>query len=126
MTKELLIIEFRYNDKPKSEFFGGYKTKTVTIGVFDTIDEAIVESNKVLEILESKFKLHVFPKGNLAIKDRFSLSNRLISNLAYLQTPFDFYAKIKTLKYEELEQTIINILEANKRYIDYKKQECED
>lgn len=130
MTKELVTIEFRYNDKPISEDFGGYKTKTITIGVFDTLDEAIVEGNKALEIFEKKFKLHVFPKGYSAAKERFSKNggcfgsaNKLISNLAYLQTPFTFYAKITTLKYEDLEQTIFNVLEAGKRYKEYKAQQ---
>lgn len=93
MTKELVTIEFRYHDKPKGEHDSNYKSKTITIGVFDTIEEAIIEGNKALELLESKFKLHAFPKGDKAAKERFSKNGgcfgnakKLVTNLAYLQT----------------------------------------
>lgn len=134
MTKELVTIEFRYRDKPKGEHDSEHKNKTITIGVYDTLEEAIVEGNKVLEILEKQFKLHVFPnnKGE-AKKERFSKNggcfgsaNRLISNLAYLQTPFDFYAKIEKLTYADIEQTITEVLEAKKRYIEYQNSEREE
>lgn len=128
MTKELVTIEFRYYDKPKNENFSGSETKTITIGVFDTLDEAIIEGNKAIEVFEKHFKLHSFPNGRIATKDRFSKNggcfgsaNRLITPLAYLKTPFDFYAKITQLKYDDVEQTILNVLEARKNYIKYKK-----
>jgi len=134
MTKELVTIEFRYLDKPKGEHDSEHKSKTITIGVYDTLEEAIVEGNKVLEILENQFKLHVFPnnKGE-AKRERFSKNggcfgsaNRLISNLAYLQTPFAFYAKIEKLTYADIEQTITEVLEAKKRYIEYQNSEREE
>ncbi len=132
MTKELVTIEFRYNDKPKGDWDSKSQTKTITIGVFDTLDEAIVEGNKALEIFEKHFKLHAFPNGKIANKDRFSKNggcfgsaNRLISSLAYLQCPFDFYAKIEKLTYGDVEETILEVLEANKRYKEYKLSEQE-
>jgi hypothetical protein len=133
MTKELVTIEFRYRDKPKGEYDSGHPSKTITIGVFDTLEEAIVEGNKALEVFEKHFKIHVFPKGNEANKDRFGKSNgcfgsatRLVTPLAYLQTPFDFYAKITKLTYGEVEQTITEVLEANKRYKEHKLLEQEE
>ena len=112
-TKQLLTIEFRYSIKPKSDNDSMHKTKTVTIGVFDTFDEAIIEGNKQLEVLEKHFKLNT----NWNRKDRFSKSGgcfgsakKLVTNLAYLQTPFDFYAKITELKYFDLEDTIVEVL----------------
>jgi len=128
MTKELLTIEFRYNDISKGEFDTEHKNMTITIGVFDTLEEAIVEGNKVLEIFEKHFKLHVFPGNREAKKDRFSKNggcfgstNRLISQLAYLQTPFDFYAKITKLNYSDIEQTITDVMESTKRYRKYRQ-----
>jgi len=126
MTKELVTIEFRYRDKPISEAFSGHETKTITIGVFDTLDEAIVEGNKALEVFEKHFKLNTAWN----IKDRFSknggcfgAAKRLITPLAYLQTPFDFYAKIEKLAYSDVEETILEVLEANKRYKEYENKE---
>ena len=130
MTKELLTIEFRYCDVPKGEYDSGHQSKKITLGVFDTLEEAIIEGNKALEMFEKHFKLHTFPDGRNAKKDRFSKTggcfgsaNRLISPLAYLQTPFDFYAKITKLTYADVEQTIAEVLEANKRYKEYKSLE---
>jgi hypothetical protein len=112
-TKQLLTIEFRYTTKNDD-----YKSKTVTIGVFNTLDEVIIEGNKQLEILESKFKLHKFPDGFKANKERFSKnggwfgsSTKLVTNLAYLKTPFQFFAKITELKYNNLEDSIFEVLE---------------
>ena len=129
MDKELLTIDFRYSDKRPDYENISHESKKITIGVFDTLEEAIIAGNKTLELLESKFKLHIFPKGNLASKERFGITNgcfgnpkRLISDLAYLQTPFSFYAKIEKLKYDDVEQTILNVLDARKRYDKYKKE----
>ena len=41
MEKYLVAIEFRYSDAPKFEDRGTSNSKTITIGVYDRIDEAI-------------------------------------------------------------------------------------
>ena len=121
MTKELLTIEFRYHDALNGE--SDWKCKTITIGVFDTLGEAIVEGNKALEVFEKRFKLNTYHNK----KDRFSKnggcfgsSNRLITPLAYLQTPFDFYAKISKLTYADVDETIAEVLEGVERYKKYR------
>jgi hypothetical protein len=128
MTKELVTIEFRYHDKPQYDRDSGYQNKTITIGVFDTFEEAIIEGNKALEVFEKHFKLNTAWNK----KDRFGKNNgcfgsatRLITPLAYLQCPFDFYAKITKLTYGDVEQTILEILDATKRYREYKISEQE-
>ena len=133
MIRELVTIEFNYMDVPKNEDFGGNKTKIITIGMFDTFEEAATEANKALEALETHFKLN--PHYNL--KERFSKTGgcfgypvRLITQLGYLETPFHFSVKIT--KHEcgnisDIEETIIEVLKAKKRYLDYKiKQEEKD
>lgn len=132
MTKELLTIEFRYKDKPKGDWDSAHQTKTITIGVYDTLEEAIVEANKTLDIFEKHFKIHTFPTGSEAKKERFGKNNgcfgqpnKLITDLAYLRTPFSFFAKITTLKYDALEQTISEVLEAGKRHKEYENSQKE-
>jgi len=126
MTKQLVTIEFRYKDTAKGDWDSVYKNKEITIGVYDTFEEACINGNNLMELLESKFDLHKFPDGHYAAKERFSKNggcfghkNSLISNLAYLKTPFDFYAKITELKYFDVEETIVEVLEAGKRYKKY-------
>ena len=65
MKKHLVTIEFRYCDEPNSHG-NTYKTKVVTIGVYDTFADAAKHGNDLLETLESKFPLHVFPAGHKA------------------------------------------------------------
>ena len=124
MNKELLTIEFRYHDVPKGDHDSDYKSKRITIGVYDTLDEAIVEVNKAMEVFETQFKLN----PNYNKKDRFSKNGgcfgepkRLITALGYLQTSFDFYAKITKLTYADVDETISEVLEATKRYKKYRK-----
>lgn len=123
MTKELLQIEFRYLDAPKGEYDSEHKTKTITIGVFDTFVEACEAGNNLMKQMESKFPLHVFPDGREARKERFSRTGgafgtplRLITNLAYLKTPFEFYAKITPLHFDDIDATINHMSNALNNY----------
>lgn len=125
--KYLVTIEFRYSDAPKTEDGCTLQSKTVTIGVYDNFDEACLKGNALLEKLESKFDIHTFPNGSKAKKNRFSKNGGcfgskkdLVTNLAYLKTPFEFYAKIKTLKYSSIDESIDEVVESVKRYKSYK------
>jgi len=115
MKQYLTTIEFRYNTPT-------YKSNKVTLGISDTFEEACAIGNSVLEDLEKRFDLHVFPDGTPAEKERFSIDggcfgsrHSLIANLAYLRTPFDFYAKITTLKYDDVSGVIDGIIVEQKK-----------
>lgn len=127
MEKYLVRIEFRYSDAPKIENNITSKNKMVTIGVYDTFEDACRNGNNLLETLESKFNLHRFPDGSKAPKERFSKNGgcfgskkTLITNLAYLKTPFDFYAKIEALKYDNINEVIEDVVSSSKRYKTYR------
>ena len=127
MEKYLARIEFRYSDAPKTEDEYTWKNKKITIGVYDTFEEACKNGNNLLKVLEGKFELHQYPDGTKASKERFSKNGgylgskkTLISNLAYLKTPFEFYAKIETLEYSPIDEVIEDVVSASKRYINYK------
>lgn len=114
MTKELLTVEFRYLDRPKNENDRFNKEKIVTIGIFDTIEEAIKKGNETLKILNSKFTFwEIFQ-----IKDRFNLPTRLVADDAY-----KVFISIKQLKFDDLKETMDETFEALNRYIDYKKRQ---
>ena len=127
MIKYLVRIEFRYCDAPKIDSMITSKNKRVTVGVYDTFEDACINGNDLLETLESKFELHRFPDGRKAPKERFSKNggcfggkHTLITNLAYLKTPFTFYAEIETLKYDNIGEVIEDILSASKKYKNYR------
>lgn len=130
MEKFLVTIEFRYNDAPKYE--GGstqHPNKKITIGVFDTRDEANVEGNKSLEIFEKYFKLN----PNYNKRERFSNNgglfgspNDLVCDGTWVLTPFRVFAKITKLKYGDVEKSILEALEATRRYSEYEKLQKEN
>lgn len=119
-----MTIELRYMDAPKNEDDPHqYISKKITVGVFDTRDEANEAGNNALIIFENKFPLN----PNYNKKERFSKNGGcfgfpkdLITNLSYLKTPFEFYAKITKLKFDNIETAILNALEATERYKKYK------
>lgn len=125
MKKYLVTIEFRYQDRPDNDGFGESNTKKITIGVYDTDDEAIENGNKALEKFEKHFKLN--PHYN--VKERFSKhggcfggSNFLISDSAWIETPFTLFANITVLDYQDVDKTINEVLEARERYEDYMEE----
>jgi len=124
MKKQYLTtIEYRYNDAPKytDEYTVQHLTKIVTLGVFDTIEEANNSGNKVLETLEAKYKLNPNYNKEERLGDKYNKS--LVSNLGYIETPFSFYLKITTLNYDTFDQSITDVTEAVKRYREFKTAE---
>lgn len=118
MVKELLTIEFRYHDKPKGEHDSEYKNKTITIGVFDTIEEAIIQGNRTLEILSKNFEL----RGNdkFKVKGLFGQPDRLVTNTCYPTKGIQYFAKIEKLKFDDLNETLKETFKAYERYKEYK------
>ena len=124
MRKYLVTIRFTYNDAPKDEFLSGYTQKTITIGVYGTENEAITNGNKVLEAFEKRFPLN--PNWN--VKERFSNNGgpfgepkHFVTNTAWITTPFSLVAEITVLDFQDVEETINNVLDAQKRYKEYKE-----
>lgn len=121
MTKELLTIEFRYCDIPKSEDFSGYTNKTITIGIYDTLEEAIQEGNKILTVLSKKFEVRSNDKFKL--KYLFGFPKRLVTNTSYPTNGIRYFANITKLKFDDLGDTIEEVFKASERYKEYKRSE---
>ena len=128
MEKFLVTIEFKYSDSPYDGTNCTSREKIVTIGVYDDFDEACINGNKVMEMFEDKYPLNRYANGTYSKKERFSKNGgcfgnkkTLISNLGYLKTPFTFYAKIDTLKYDDLDTVIDGVTKSIKNYVNYKK-----
>jgi len=119
MEKYLLKLELRYSDAPKEVDGHTTRNKIITIGVYDNFDDACINGNALLIKLEGRFDKHTFPNGSKASSERFSKNggcfggkNDLVTNLAYLKTPFEFYAKIETLKYDNIDESIDEVVNA--------------
>jgi hypothetical protein len=120
MTKELLTIEFRYHDKPKSEIFSVHTDKTITIGVYDTLEEAIAEGNKAIDILSKTFQVRSDDK--FALKALFGQPQRLVTNCCYSTKGIQYFAKITKLKFDDLNETVNETFAAFERYKTYKAE----
>ena len=124
MNKYLVTIEFRYNGTPSEpEGYSRYIEKTLTIGVFDSRDEANQAGNVALIEFEKQFKLN--PNWNR--KERFSNNGGcfgypkdLISDMGYLETPFEFFAKITKLNYGDVNDYIKESIKEVKAYRKWK------
>lgn len=125
MTKELLTIEFRYHDRPKNDAFGPHETKTITIGVYDTLEEAIAKGNECLKILSERFEVRAEDK--FMLKHLFGSPKRLVTNCCYSTKGIQYFAQIKSLKFDDLTDTIDETFKALDRYREYKlAQDLED
>lgn len=117
MSKELLRIEFRYSNIPDS-IGSTYRNKFITIGIYDTLEEAVKIGNKLLtEVLSKYFQVRK--------NDRFSVNGflgspeRLVSNCCYPTKGVTYFAKITKLDFDNLEDTINNIFDSADKYIEY-------
>ena len=111
MTKELLTIEFRYHEVPKSEYSCEYVSKTITIGVYDTLEEAVKEGNKVLNKLSSKFKFREAFGTNNGV---FGSANRLVCD-CFRKCP-EVFCKIEQLKYDDISKVMDEVFDSEEKY----------
>lgn len=114
IQKELLTIEFRYHDLPKYEHDSGHRRETLTIGVFDTIEEAVKEGNKVLGVLANHFQVR--PDDKFNAHGLFGNPDRLVTNCCYPTNGIQYFAQITSLKFFDLSNVIRETFEAYKRY----------
>jgi hypothetical protein len=111
MEKELLTIEFRYTDKD-----GEYHSKTITIGVYDTLDIAIEEGNKIINKLSETFEVRSewWHQGS-HLDDKFQKTflfgcpKRLVTNTCYSTKGVQYFAQITKLEYRDVSETIEEI-----------------
>ncbi|HYD91705.1 MAG TPA: hypothetical protein VEA37_09500 [Flavobacterium sp.] len=122
MKKFLLTFEFRYMDKPYNEDFSGHTSKTVTIGIYDTIDEAVKAGNDCL----TNFKAPDFDArqtDKFKVKGLWGSPDTLVTNTCYSKDKVTYFGKIDTLQFKDLSETIKETFEARKRYEDYKSNQ---
>ena len=121
--KRWVTIELRYEDRPVNEDVGGYTTRTITIGIYDTLDEAIEQGNKAIELLSKYFEVRsddYFVKNAL-----FGMPRTLVSNCCYRTQQIAYFAKITPLHFDDLEAAIKEAFAARERYKKYQQENQE-
>lgn len=117
-----MTIEFRYHDEP-NDINSVYREKKIAVGIFYTLEEAINEGNRVLEILSKRFEVR--PDDKFSKNLLFGTPCRLVTNCCYPTKGISYFAKIVPLKFDDLSDTIGEVFEATERYMAYKEMECE-
>lgn len=112
MDKYLVTLELRYATKGTEEERGDYMNPKITLGVYDSVDDANAQANALLREMEGRYPLHVFPDGRKAARPIFGEPYghcgplALVSEMAYLKTPFCFFLSVKRLKYADPMETM--------------------
>lgn len=126
-NKYLVRLELRYNDSP-NDIGSTHRNNVITLGVFDHVEEAYNCGNEALEELEKHYSLN----KNWNRRERFSKNGgafgsakHLITDLAYLVTPFSFFMSIETLKHTPIMEAIKAAREACARYKHYRESETD-
>jgi len=108
MNKELLTIEFRYNSRVNGD--DKCITKTITIGIYNTIDDAVAAGNNVLEQMSDTFEIR--PGDKFRVSGLFGFPDRLVSNSCYPTKGVVYYAKITPLSFKDINDVINTIFTA--------------
>jgi hypothetical protein len=121
----LVDLQLRYTDKPKGDDdYPNYINKTVTVGIYDTYEEAVKAGNAMLEAeLESRFPLNKNWNRKQRFGEMYTMS--LISDLSYLTTPFSFFAHIKKLEIGSISDAVEEAINARSRYKEWKNSNNE-
>lgn len=111
MNKELLTIEFRYHVIPKSDYTSGFESKKITVGVYNTLEDAVKEGNKVLKELSSRFKFYESFGTHNGV---FGSATRLVSDCfrGYPQV----FCKITQLKYDDIRKVMNDVIDSEDKY----------
>ena len=115
MEKYIVQIEFRYKAMPKSHspYASDCCNKKITIGIYDSIDEAIKQGNKSLDVLKAKFRVNDCFSKNGGI---FGTANKLVCNFYNRNKP-QFFAEIKTLHFDDLASVMEDVFKANEKWL---------
>lgn len=115
MEKYIVQIEFRYKAIPKSDspYASDCYNKKITIGIYDSIDEAIKEGNKSLDVLKAKFSFNDCFSKNGGI---FGTANKLVCNFENRNKP-QFFATIETLHFDDLASVMEDVFDANEKWL---------
>lgn len=120
MQKELLEIEFRYNDRPIGSRPATSCSKTIAIGIFDTLEEAVKAGNETLKVLSEHFQVRA--DDRFKVRGLFGTPDRLVTNCCYTTKGIAYFARITPLKFNDLSETIAETFKAYDRYRQYRRE----
>lgn len=124
MNKELLTIKFEYYDVPKWDMDSGNTERTITIGIFDTFEEAVAAGNKAVKTLSEL--LGVENKDRFTKYGLLGFPTRSVCNYFCRSGNILYRAEITPLVFDDLRDMVKEAFEARKRYQAFKKKQEEE
>lgn len=124
MNKELLTIKFEYYDVPKWNRDSGSTEKTITIGIFDTFEEAAAAGNEAISTLSEL--LGAENKDRLSKYGFFGNPVRSVSNYSHRARKILYRVEITPLVFDDLHDMVKEAFEARKRYQAFKREQEEE
>lgn len=122
-TKHFVSVEFRYNDTPSYLDGSQFTTKTIGVGIFDTIDEAVKKGNDAIKVLAKHFEVR--HEDQFYMKGIFGIPDTLVTNCCYPTRGIQYFAKIEKIEFDCLEETIKECFKAADRLMAWRKKESE-
>lgn len=115
MEKYIVEIEFRYKAIPKNDspYASDSYNRKITIGIYDSLDEAIKQGNKSLDVLKSKFSFNDSFSKHGGI---FGAPNKLVCNFHDRNKP-QFFATIETLHFDDIASVMEDVFNANEKWL---------
>lgn len=120
MEKYLLTFEFRYTGMNKHKDDYRDYSKTITMGIYDTITEAVNFGNECLPILAETFEIG--RNDRFKVSGLFGAPDTLVTNTCY-KDKVHFFGKITTLNFTPLKEMITESIESRKQYDEYIRNE---
>ncbi len=117
MEKQLLDIEFRYSKVPKSEYDSDCGSRTVTIGIYDSLEEAVKEGNNVLNKLKKWFKFN----NCFKVHGLFGNPDRLVTN-CFSDQKVQFFAHIRKLEFLDIDNVIDEAFANSEKYSKWREE----
>ena len=116
MKKYIVTIEFRYGVIPKSEYHTDSNSRTITLGIYDNLRDAIDDGNTALNKLKKYF----------CFREKFSetgflgIPKTLVVDLSRKKTGVSVFCQITTLDLDNLETAMEEVVKIDQEYRQWK------
>ena len=125
MQKELLEIEFRYNDRPiGSRPVFPFRYPFLAAAQEVDLVKPVKAGNETLKVLSEHFQVRA--DDRFKVRGLFGTPDRLVTNCCYTTKGIAYFAKITPLKFDDLSETIAETFKAYDRYRQYRREQEND
>ena len=102
VIRERLEIELRYYALQDDSVV--YHNPTITVGIYDTIEEAVAAGNEMLVTLSKYFKVRV--GDTFKVNGLLGYPDRLVSNCCYRTNGVVYFARIVRMEFADVEAKV--------------------